>query len=219
MPVNLLSAGGGTTTLTTESSASNFTLTLPAVTDTLVGLAATQTLTNKSIDATQLTGTIAAARLPAGSVLQVVQTSVTSIVSVATSTFTNLSGFTASITPSSASNRILMFATINMSMVAGTVGQMRFARGGAAIFVGDASGSRTPVTFNQRGSYTGDNDTTHNFAGSFVDSPNTTSAVIYSVQARTNNAGTFYINRGWNNTDNSDAPLAASSIILMEIAA
>jgi uncharacterized protein (AIM24 family) len=34
MPVNLLSAGGGTTTLTTASSASNFTLTLPASTGT-----------------------------------------------------------------------------------------------------------------------------------------------------------------------------------------
>jgi hypothetical protein len=36
MPVNLLSAGGGTTTLTTASSASNFTQTLPAATGTTV---------------------------------------------------------------------------------------------------------------------------------------------------------------------------------------
>jgi hypothetical protein len=35
MPVNLLSAGGGTTTLTTASSASNFTVTLPAASGTL----------------------------------------------------------------------------------------------------------------------------------------------------------------------------------------
>ena len=34
MPVNLLSAGGGTTTLTTASSASNFTVTLPSATGT-----------------------------------------------------------------------------------------------------------------------------------------------------------------------------------------
>jgi hypothetical protein len=198
MPVNLLSAGGGTTTLTTASSASNFTVTIPAETGTLVTTAS----------------------LPAsGKVLQVVQTSVTSVVSITTSSFTNLSGFTAAITPSSASSKILMIATVNMSMVAGTVGQMRFARNGSAIFVGDSSGSRTPVTFNQRGSYTGDNDTTHNFSGSFLDSPNTTSATTYSVQGRTNNGGTFYLNRGWNNSDNGDAPLAASSIILMEIAA
>lgn len=149
--------------------------------------------------------------------VQVIQTSITNVVSIATSSFTNLSGFTASITPSSASNKILIIATINMSMAGGTIGQMRFARNGSAIFVGDASGSRTQVTFNQRGSYTGDNDTTHSFAGSFMDSPNTTSAVTYSVQGRTNNGGTFYLNRSWNNSDSGDSPLAASSIILMEI--
>jgi hypothetical protein len=36
MPINLLSAGGGTTTITTASSASNFTVTLPASTGTFV---------------------------------------------------------------------------------------------------------------------------------------------------------------------------------------
>lgn len=41
------------------------TLTLPDATDQLVGRATTDTLTNKSIDASQLTGAIAAARMPA----------------------------------------------------------------------------------------------------------------------------------------------------------
>lgn len=36
MPINLLSAGGGTTTLTPASSASNFTVTIPASTGTLL---------------------------------------------------------------------------------------------------------------------------------------------------------------------------------------
>jgi hypothetical protein len=35
MPINLLSAGGGTTTLTTASSGSNFTVTIPAATGTM----------------------------------------------------------------------------------------------------------------------------------------------------------------------------------------
>jgi hypothetical protein len=55
MPVNLLSAGGGTTTLTTASSASNFTVTLPASTGTMVDTAATQTLTNKTLTSPTLT--------------------------------------------------------------------------------------------------------------------------------------------------------------------
>lgn len=36
MPINLLSVGGGTTTLTTASSASNFTVTIPAATGEMV---------------------------------------------------------------------------------------------------------------------------------------------------------------------------------------
>jgi hypothetical protein len=43
--------------------------------------------------------------------------------------------------------------------------------------------------------------------------------VAYSVNGRGTNGQVFYLNRGWNNSDNGDAPLAASSIILMEIAA
>lgn len=49
MPINLLSVGGGTTTLTTASSASNFTVTIPAATGEMVTTAATQTLTNKTL--------------------------------------------------------------------------------------------------------------------------------------------------------------------------
>ena len=36
MPINLLSAGGGTTTITTASSASNFTVTIPAATGSVI---------------------------------------------------------------------------------------------------------------------------------------------------------------------------------------
>lgn len=49
MSLKLNSAGGGSITLDEPSTASTLTLTLPAVTDTLVGLTATQTLTNKTL--------------------------------------------------------------------------------------------------------------------------------------------------------------------------
>ena len=51
----------GSVTLQAPSASGSSTLTLPAVTDTLVGKATTDTLTNKSIVATQLTGTVAVA--------------------------------------------------------------------------------------------------------------------------------------------------------------
>ena len=49
MPVKINATGGGSVTVAAASTASDFTLTLPAVTDTVVGLAATQTLTNKTL--------------------------------------------------------------------------------------------------------------------------------------------------------------------------
>ena len=51
----LRSSTGATTFTSANSGASNFTLTFPAATDTLVDLAGTQTLTNKSIAASQIT--------------------------------------------------------------------------------------------------------------------------------------------------------------------
>src|SRR6202021_1697478 len=56
----LLGSSTGATTLTSaNASATNYTLTLPAVTDTLVTLTSTQTLTNKSISGAQInSGTV-----------------------------------------------------------------------------------------------------------------------------------------------------------------
>lgn len=60
------SSTGMTTFFSANAGASNFTLTFPAITDTLVALTATQTLTNKSIAASEVnSGTLAAAQMPA----------------------------------------------------------------------------------------------------------------------------------------------------------
>ena len=57
--------GTNAVTLIGPAATADVTVTLPAATDTLVGKATTDTLTNKSIDASQLTGTVANARLDA----------------------------------------------------------------------------------------------------------------------------------------------------------
>lgn len=55
MPLKLNAFSGGSVTLSPASTASDYTLTLPAVTDTVVGLAATQTLTNKTLTTPTIT--------------------------------------------------------------------------------------------------------------------------------------------------------------------
>lgn len=56
MGVKLLTSGGGSVELVPSATASDFTFTIPASTDTLVGLAATQTLTNKTLTSPTISG-------------------------------------------------------------------------------------------------------------------------------------------------------------------
>ena len=56
MPVKLNSSVGGSVTLTTPATASNFTATFPANTGTVVTDSATQTLTNKTLTSPTITG-------------------------------------------------------------------------------------------------------------------------------------------------------------------
>ena len=56
MPVKLNSSGGGSVTLTTPSTASDFTATFPANTGNVVTDSATQTLTNKTLTSPTITG-------------------------------------------------------------------------------------------------------------------------------------------------------------------
>jgi len=56
MPVKLNSTGGGSVTLTTPSTASDFTVTFPTNTGNVVTDSATQTLTNKTLTSPTITG-------------------------------------------------------------------------------------------------------------------------------------------------------------------
>jgi hypothetical protein len=90
MPVNLLSSGGGTTTLTNAASASNFTVTIPASTGTIL------TTTSPK----------------AGNVIQVVSATTTSVAATSSTSF-QASNITVSITPTSASNKIFVSVSTN----------------------------------------------------------------------------------------------------------
>ena len=185
----------GSITIAAPAVAGSGTLTLPTGTDTLVGKATTDTLTNKSIAATQLTGTIAASVLPAGSVLQVVQGTYASQVTNTTVTYVD-SGLTATITPSSASSKILIFAYLGQcgKTAADTQLDLRIVRAATSIFPASAinQGSATLLVGNPTLVY--------------LDSPATTSATAYKVQLSNRNTGTVYTNVN-----------GTSTITLMEI--
>lgn len=199
MPVNLISAGGGTTTLTPASSASNYTVTLPASTGTVLTTTAPKT----------------------GNVIQVVSTTLTTTFSAAPSSnaFTDITGLSASITPSSASNKIMVFisVTINSGTVDGA--PFRLVRSGTPIGNATVVGSRLSAMGMSASTVT--NASQGSYAGTFLDSPATTSAITYQVQGTGHNTGsTFYVNRSATFSDSAIGYNAttSSTITVMEIA-
>jgi hypothetical protein len=186
----------------------------------VAGIAATQTLTNKSIVATQLTGTIAAARLPAGSVLQVVSTTKSDTFSSSAASFTDITGLSVSITPTSATSKVLVTAQVTTSNDSGagsTYVSLRFVRDATAVGVGDTAGSRIRATSQIQTVATG---TAQSGMLHFYDSPATTSATTYKIQLYNQNTGVpSYINRSSTDSDSAVYARTTSTITVMEIAA
>ena len=233
---SMLVSGGtsGSITISAPAVSGTNTLTLPVATDTLVGLAATQTLTNKTLTSPVLTtpnlGTpstlvltnatgLAAASLPAGSVLQVVSANMTSALAMGMSGWTSISGWAATITPSSTSNKVLVLGFCGAVSGASNTQAIRILRGATAIAVGDASGSRSQAT--TRGARHGDSNHTYSSSSfSCLDSPSSSSAVTYQIQGLTEGNSTLYINRSQNDTDTfTYGARTCASLTLMEIKA
>lgn len=160
------------------------------------------------------------ADMPAGSVIQVVQALKTDATSNATGNWADISGLSASITPTSASNKILVVMTLSASSQNGSPMYARILRNGTAIGVGDASGSRTQANaffYNYSANTT--YSTLLPLVSHVYDTPSTTSAITYKIQAY---AYTSTLAINYQLIGNDDAvytPVVSSSITLMEIAA
>ena len=140
--------------------------------------------------------------------------------------FTDISGLSQAITPSSSSSKILVMLDMSFSTFGetGSTGQniaWQIARGSTAIYIGDAASNRTRATASIRiiGS---ESDDARRCGSVFLDSPNTTSATTYKVQwSKTYLQGgsdhAIYLNRSFADTDNDDRVRYASSITLMEV--
>ena len=137
--------------------------------------------------------------------------------------FLDVTGYSATITPSSTSSRILVMvhAYIGQTMVAsGYQSSLRIKQGTRYPFLGTSEGSR-PVTSARVNNYTGNTYAMMNISGSWIDSPSSTSALTYQVQiGGYGSAPIVYLNRqetfqvGANNYDT----IPLSTITLMEIA-
>jgi hypothetical protein len=198
MSLKLNSSGGGSVTLQEPSTASNVTLTLPATTGTV--------LTNTT----------------AGTVLQVVSAIKTdSFSQAATNTFTDITGLSVAITPTSASSKVLVTVCVGgASMTAAGAQAYRLVRGSTAIGVGTASGNRQATSWRDFNGNSDGNVAHGGYSFTFLDSPATTSSTTYKLQLVVQ-TGTGYINRSPNDSDVTEpwGTRPASTITVMEIAA
>ena len=164
-------------------------------------------------------GVLADANAPSGSVLQVVSTTKTDTFTTTSTSFTDITGLSVSITPISATSKILVLYNFQASATSGeyTAG-FQLVRNSTAICLGVAEGSRFAATSYNR-SVNSVADQSWAMAMNFLDSPATTSATTYKVQAREGSGGTVAVGRTVGNSDSSVMARFPSTITVMEIAA
>jgi hypothetical protein len=172
------------------------------------------------LDLPAVSGTVLTTTSPkAGNVIQVVNVTKTDVFTTTSSSFVDVTGLTASITPSSASSKILVMISFCFSANSGAgYPQTRILRDSTAVYVGDAAGSRTRA-LNLTYGFSQDNGFITPASAQFVDSPATTSAITYKLQALQTAGNTVRIGATGDDTDSSTRVRTASSIVLMEIAA
>lgn len=177
-----------------------------------------------TIDASQNITTankFAKASMPAGTVLQVVQTVKTDTFTTTSTTYTDVTGISVSITPTSATSKILVFANLNASVTAAdNYFAFQLVRGSTAISIGDTAGSRTVGSVGSALiNGTGSGNYILPMAINFLDSPATTSATTYKIQGLVQSGQTLVLNRSGTDSNAIFGIRTASSITVMEIAA
>jgi hypothetical protein len=192
MSIVLVGSTSGSITLQEPAVAGTTVLTLPAVTGNV--------LTDTSPKA--------------GNVIQVVQATTSTTVSVTTGGYTD-TGLTATITPTSSSSKILVLVNQSIAISGGAnsqYGGMKLLRGATSILDPVESGGSPYefglATYGNQGMY-------NRLSINYLDSPATTSATTYKTQGRpyvTTSSGTMAFQI-------SGSPNGTSTIILMEIAA
>jgi hypothetical protein len=152
----------------------------------------------------------------AGSIIQVVQTVKSDTFSVTSTTFTDVTGLSVSITPSSATNKILVFVDCSLAGNSTNAASARLVRNSTTIYVGDAASLR-PLGLMQ--SYVNSDYYTTRTGGIYLDSPATTSSTTYKIQIASTGS-TAYINRTAGDRDATTYDYrTASSITVMEVVA
>ena len=150
--------------------------------------------------------------------VQVIQTVKTDTFTTTSSSFIDVTGLSVTITPTSASNKILVLYSSVMATLSGQYTcSMRLVRNSTGIYVGDAASTRTRASnmyWSEASSVYGSTPVN----GIFLDSPATTSATTYKLQVFTPYSVSIFINRTEIDSDSPYLSRLPSQITVMEIA-
>ena len=153
-----------------------------------------------------------------GGIVQCVSTTKTDTFTTASTSFVDVTGLSATITPKFSTSKILISYTLSIS--SNGFPMFKLLRGSTDIFVGDAASNRVRCFF---GGYMGGLHAglTLPVSGNFLDSPSTTSATTYKFQTGVihTTGYTIVVNKSMSDTDFNYNPRTASSIVLMEVSA
>jgi hypothetical protein len=160
-------------------------------------------------NASLASGVPSASKLPAGSVLQVVQTVKTDTATTTSLSFGDITGLSVSITPTSATSKILILLTLGGVANTPNAVQINLVRNSTNIAQPDSGANKSTMN-----PFPGGGTLSFNTSINWLDSPATTSATTYKVQWKVDGS-TGYLNRHVSGVDFN----SVSTITVMEIAA
>ena len=150
-----------------------------------------------------------------GGIIQCVQTVKTDTWSAySNGSETALAGLSVTITPQSASNKILLISSLFYSCYQTTYG-FYYKRGSTIVGLGDAANNQQRVHGGLGHTYDAnqcDQCTTY-----WIDSPGTTSATTYTLYMKNDNTRVMYINRSQNDQNNNTGKRGMSTVTAMEV--
>jgi hypothetical protein len=153
----------------------------------------------------------------------VVQTVKTDVFTTTSTSFVQVTGFSATITPTFATSKVLVIVSAYISGGSGSnyaiAPQSRLLRGATVICVGDADGSRAQVTDSHNMTASFFEDLGNRNSTIFLDSPGVASAVTYNFELRTSTSGSATFNRNGQDKNEVNTGRTASTFTLIEVQA
>ena len=160
-------------------------------------------------------GAVTTSDLPAGTVLQVVSTNYNTRTSfTSTTTLADITGMTVTITPKSTTSKIFVLVTLSFNAPGGQNVACILNRNGTRL----AEGAAGETTFIGMATANSNNYWLLSASNSYLDSPASTSALTYKLQAKAVEVTSSWVINGTVRNDVSD-PNGSSTITVMEIAA